>query len=369
MPTEPVFDYTASEPWLISDRMVDTLHEELDRGQSGMEAWFEFENEKVRQLREDPEFRTQLHGVYDQAGINLISPTMICRADLPHQEGELHDLSRWQARFDAIDWLHKVTSPSEARSVVENDEVGIILNSQNFGQAIEGEASKVERFYNFGMRIFQLTYNYQNLLATGCSDPSDGGLATRGQQVVDKLNELNGVIDLSHCGYQTTLDTIEYSDHPVAFTHTACRSVADHFRGKSDEEIQALADADGYMGIVGLPWFIAPGEDDPSLDVFMDHLNHAVSILGSDRVGIGTDFFPGDTKFPAELIQIHEENAIRKGFDPEAVRQRGMGSGLGDFATYTDWPVLKDKIRENYSTAETRNILGENFLSFWERVV
>ncbi|MFB6184497.1 MAG: dipeptidase, partial [Haloarculaceae archaeon] len=213
-----------------------------------------------------------------------------------------------------------------------------------------------------------LTYNYQNLLGTGCNDPSEGGLSTFGRAAVDRINELGGVVDVSHCGTQTTLDTIEYSEDPVAVTHATCRDVADHYRGKSDAELHALAEANGYMGVVSLPWFIAPGADGPTLDVFLDHLDHASSILGVDNVGIGTDFFPADTQFPAELLAYYKRHIVELGFDPEKVERRDIAAGLGDFETYTDWPAVRNAIEARFSDSAD-GILGENFLTFWERAI
>jgi len=221
--------------------------------------------------------------------------------------------------------------------------------------------------YNEGVRFFQLTYNRQNALGTGCNDISGGGLSTFGREVVDRITDRGGVVDVSHCGKRTTLDTIAYADAPVAVTHAACQAVAPHYRGKSDEEIEALAEADGYIGIVALPWFIAPGRDEPTLDVFLDHLEHAASILGADRIGIGTDFFPADMGFPEELLTYYKQHIIDLGFDREKVERRTIADGIGAFETYEDWPAIRRALERRFSPSEVDGILGENFLDYWER--
>lgn len=150
-------------------------------------------------------------------------------------------------------------------------------------------------------------------------------------------------------------------------THATCQAVADHYRGKSDEEIRALAGAGGYMGIVTLPWFIAPGVDQPTLNIFFEHLEHAGSILGTDSIGLGTDFYPADTRFPKELLEYYKRHIINLGFDPEQVEQRRIAAGIGEFETYEDWPVMRRGLQEWFSDDETPGILGENFLRFWDR--
>jgi len=249
---------------------------------------------------------------------------------------------------------------------VSTDELGIVLNTQNLGRAIGEDLDAIEALYDGGVRIFQLTYNPQNLLGTGCYGRSDSGLSDLGVGAVERLNDLGGIVDLSHCGRATTLDAIDVSADPVAITHAGCAAVADHNRCKDDEVLEALADANGYMGIVGVPWFLAPDEDDPSIDVFFEHLEHAVSILGVDRVGIGTDFGHVDAAAPDAYLQSAREYMIAKGF-PEDYGE-GYGSGFGEMRSYTDWPVLRRELGERYDEAEVRGILGENFLSFWERL-
>jgi membrane dipeptidase len=372
---QPVFDYTSSAPWQqvieaygSEAALNEAVREMVADGTTKAESWEEIWDEEVRRFRSDAELRAAVRDVYETAGVNLISVTPWTHdPNVAEHHGQRRDLARWQARFDAAEWLTKVTSPEQARWVAAAGEVGVVLNTQNVGGAIDGDLDKIDVLYDEGVRIFQLTYNYQNRLATGCNDPSEGGLSTFGRRAVDRINELGGIVDVSHCGKRTTLDTIEYSDKPVAVTHATCQSVMDHYRGKSDEEIEALAAADGYMGIVTLPWFIAPGVDGPTLDIFVEHLDHAASIMGTDNVGIGTDFYPADTKFPSELLAYYKEHIIELGFDREKVERRDIAAGIGEFETYEDWPVVRAAIEDHFPADAVAGILGENFLSFWER--
>jgi membrane dipeptidase len=370
-----IFDYAASAPWAQvirsyggNEAVNDAIRDMVANGRTRDECWEAIWDHEVRRFSTDAEYRDEVRDVYESAGVNLVSVTpWVHDSSTSERAGQRRDLARWQARFDAADWLRKVTSPSTAREVVADGDVGVVLNTQNVGAAIDGRLDDIDVLYNEGVRLFQLTYNHQNAIGTGCNDPSEGGLSEFGRDVVDRINALGGVVDVSHCGKRTTLDTIEYSDSPVAVTHAACQAVAPHYRGKSDEEIEALAEADGYMGIVTLPWFIAPGRDDPTLEVFLDHLEHAASILGPDRVGIGTDFFPADSQFPSELLKYYKRHIIELGFDREKVEQRTIADGIGAFETYEDWPVIRDALERRFSPAETEGILGENFLNYWER--
>jgi len=374
---QPVFDYAAAAPWeqVIrahgdGDALNRAIGEMAAEGMTKDECWEAIWDREVRRFEADGAYRESVRQLYGTTGVDLLSVTpWVHGSNVPERAGQRRDLSRWQARFAAADWLYKITSPNEARRVVDRDGIGVVLNTQNVGGAIDGSLRDVEVLYNEGVRVFQLTYNYQNLLGTGCNDPSEGGLSTFGRAVVDRVNDLGGIVDVSHCGRRTTLDTIDYSEDPVAVTHATCQEVAHHYRGKSDEEIEALAEADGYMGVVCLPWFIAPEVDDPTLAALLDHLEHAASILGPDGVGIATDFFPADVRFPTELLEYYKEHIIELGFDREKVEQRTIADGLGEFETYEDWPVLADAVRERFPVDAADGILGGNFLDFWERAV
>jgi len=371
---QPVFDYASSAPWEQVIKAYGSaadvnraVREFVDGGKTKAEAWEAIWDHEVRRFERDPEFRAAVREIYETAGVNLLSVTPWTHDNVSERTGQRRDLARWQSRFDAADWLHKVTSPAEARRVAADGNVGIVLNTQNLGAAINGSLDRIDTLYTEGVRLFQLTYNYQNLLGTGCNDPAEGGLSTFGRAAIDRVNELGGVVDVSHCGKRTTLDAIKYSDDPVAVTHATCQAVDHHYRGKSDAELRALADADGYLGIVSLPWFIAPSADDPGIDTFLDHIEHAASILGPDRVGLGTDFFPADTRFPSELLAYYKRHIIDLGFDRHAVEAREIAAGLGDFTTYEEWPAVRRAVKGRFDPDMAAGILGENFLRFWER--
>ena len=364
---QPVFDYSAGMPWVTSERIEAFVRESADEWPRT--AAERLRDEQIRELRTNPAYRDRLRDAYDAAGVNLSSVTMFGRDSTQKfmgPESVQRAITRWTARFDLVDWLQKVTSPEQARRVAERDEVGIVMNVQDLGAAVDEDVDEVERLYNQGVRIMQLTYNRQNTLGTGCTDRSDGGLSYRGLEAVDRMNELGSVVDLSHCGTATTLDAIAHSEAPPAFTHTFCTEVADHDRGKSDEELKALAEADGYVGILGLRFFIGAGMDDPSFDVFFDHLEHAVSVVGVDRVGVGSDFSENhDVDYPGETHADDPQDGA--GWrDEHGVSEPGH---FDRFERFADWSVIREGLTDRYTDREVEKILGANFLDYWERVV
>lgn len=284
----------------------------------------------------------------------------------------IQDIARWTVRFDKSDKLVKVTKTEDITRAKREGKYGVILGVQNLNW-LNGDLSNIDLFYKLGIRVMQLTYNLRNLAGSGCTERRDGGLSEFGIQVIRKMNDLGILIDLSHCGTRTTLEAIEVSKSPVAFTHTFCRAVHDHVRGKTDEELKALKENGGYMGILLVPDFITDKER-PSLDDFVDHVDHAVEILGVDKVGIGTDH---GHYYPKALKKLNREKMARE-IEEQGISKAGWRRGhfrkeIVEIEGYRDWrdfPNITLKLKERgYSEDEIKGILGENFLRVFRQVV
>jgi membrane dipeptidase len=149
-------------------------------------------------------------------------------------------------------------------------------------------ADDVDRFYALGQRLSQLTYNARNRLGFGCAEPSDAGLTELGFQVIERMNAAGMIIDVSHVGEQTCMDTFAGSTKPVLITHSNCRALVPHPRCKSDDVIRAMAKGGGVMGITGVRLF-ASRRDNPRIDDVLDHFDHVVRVAGIEHVGVGSD--------------------------------------------------------------------------------
>lgn len=158
---------------------------------------------------------------------------------------------------------------------------------------LEGDEDNVDALYALGMRSFQLTYNFRNLLGDGCLERTNAGLSDFGVRVVERMNQVGVMVDLSHCGPQTTLDGIEFSNKPVAMTHTFCAALREHPRAKPDVALRACAEKGGVTGIAALGYFIGPDPGgETTIEDYADHIEHAVSVAGHEHVALSTDFPP-----------------------------------------------------------------------------
>ncbi|HEY2395835.1 MAG TPA: membrane dipeptidase [Rudaea sp.] len=164
--------------------------------------------------------------------------------------------------------------------------VAVIMGLQNADEF--RQPGDVKDFYDVGLRCAQLTYNTQNLIGSGSTERVDGGITDYGVKIVEAMNDVGMLIDVSHSGDRTTLDAIEISPKSIAITHSNCRALNNHPRLKTDEAIRKLAAKGGVMGITGVRMFVKDKEPTTIEDI-VDHIDHVVKLVGIEHVGIGSD--------------------------------------------------------------------------------
>ena len=198
------------------------------------------------------------------------------------------------------------------------------------GECLEGSIQVLQQLYTLGVRSLTLTWNNRNELGNGVNARETTGLTTFGLSVVEELNRLGMLIDVSHLSEAGYDDVLKYSRMPVIASHSNCKALCNHPRNLSDKQIKSLAENGGVMGITFVPAFL--GGEKPSLKEVLDHIDHAVSVGGIDCVGLGSDF---------------------DGTDEPAL-------GLEDCSA---WPSLTGGlIDRGYRDIDVKKIIGSNFL-------
>ncbi len=202
-------------------------------------------------------------------------------------------LVAWRTQIDThADQLMPALQAADFTRARDSGRTAVLMNFQD-STMLEGEVSNIDALHALGMRSFQLTYNFRNLVGDGCLERTNAGLSDFGLEVVERMNALGVLIDLSHCGPQTTLDGIAFSERPVGITHTMCTAIRPHPRAKTDEQIRACAEKGGVIGMVALGYFVGPDPGgETTIEHYADHIEHAVNVAGIEHVGVSTDFPP-----------------------------------------------------------------------------
>ena len=294
-------------------------------------------------------------------GVTAINATAAIWEDFA---AAMDNLAEWSVRFEEYaEYIRPVRTVADIHAAKREGRTGVILGWQN-ATPVENDIRRFRLFQALGVRVVQLTYNERNLFGNGCWERTDDGLSRIGLAAVSELNRLGMLIDLSHCGDRTTLETIEHSEQPCAITHAAARSqfeATDFIRPrlKPDQAIRKLAARGGVFGVTSLPSFF-PDAWQSSLGDFIDAIDYVVELVGIDHVGIGNDFCMAQ---PLEwwqwIIASHGKRTDRPLVEGLPIPYRHL-SGLNGPLEYVN--VAETLLSRGYSDEDARKILGENFL-------
>ncbi len=138
------------------------------------------------------------------------------------------------------DIVMKVTCTEDIRRAKRGGKTGVMMGFQN-AHAFEDQIGYVQVFKDLGVGVVQMCYNTQNLVGTGCYE-RDGGLSGFGYEIVEEMNRVGMMCDLSHVGEKTSREVILASEKPVCYSHCLPSGLKDHPRNKSDEELKFIAD-------------------------------------------------------------------------------------------------------------------------------
>jgi len=281
----------------------------------------------------------------------------------------LTSLVDWQKRIkNNPDRLICATSADDFIQAKKEDKVAVMLGFQNCTM-IEKSIDNLDILYHAGTRWMQLTYNQRNLLGDGCTERTNAGLSDFGIEVVERMNELGIIIDLSHCGRQTTNDGIKFSKTGASINHSMCEALhKNHPRAKTDEQIRAMADKGGVLGIICLGYMIGPklGEE-TTLETYVDHIEHAVKVGGIDHVGLAADFaIQGLAATGATYENWYVPRLTR--FKPSyKVQWPPWIPELDTTDRYRHVARLLDK--RGFSTGDIEKILGQNWLRYFRETL
>ena len=276
------------------------------------------------------------------------------------------------------------TTAEDVRRAAAEGKTAALLGLEG-GYAIDEKIENVEKYYNLGVRYMSPTWTVSTSWAGSSGDTAGAsrGLSDFGKEVVREMNRLGIIVDVSHVSDKTFWDIVETSRKPVIASHSAVRSIVQHPRNLTDDQIRALARTGGVVSVVFYPAFVEPGwaEKKESVDAEIaalvneasrdvrgtgplkraardrvrtreylrrmprvsvarvaDHIDHVVRLVGVDHVGLGSDF-DGIQAVPADL------------------------------STVEDFPNLtKELLRRGYGAEDIHKILGGNILRVLEEV-
>ncbi len=275
----------------------------------------------------------------------------------------LEDLAAYDKYFyDHPTHFIKATRVADIDRAVKEKKLAVFYLIQS-SEPIEKDLNRLDVLYNLGLRSVQMTYNYRNYVGDGCYERTDAGLSTFGMELIDRLNTKGMLIDLSHAGMKTMAETIEASKKPVIISHSTCRALFPHKRNTTDENLKLLANHGGVIGMCQMRTFMTT-EKTNNLEVYFDHIDHAVKTAGIDHVAIGSDRDHRVIPDTEEEIQIllEEEGAQFKPADWPLYLEKLNGPRRMDV-------VRENLVKRKYTQSQIDKIMGGNLYRLYNEVV
>jgi membrane dipeptidase len=305
---------------------------------------------------EEHPFRTRWLDQLRRGGVGVqVCPSSVDVDELPEyglrrtllQIGELY-----RAAAEDPDALKVVTDEAELDEALSSGRIALVLSMEG-AEPLGYDPSLVDVFWHLGVRMFALTWNRRNPFADGLGEANDGGLSGLGEALVDRLSRLGMVLDLAHASPRTFFGVLERApEAPVVVSHACCRAVFDTPRNLSDEQLRALADHGGVLSVMGIP--LGVDLTAPSLDRMVQHIDHAVEVMGAEHVGIGADFM-------AQIVESGAEPAVQaSSLMPDGI---SFGEAVPGFRGPDDYPALTAALEaRGYAEGEVEAIMGGNLL-------
>lgn len=237
----------------------------------------------------------------------------------------------WEYALEQIDLFHTEVLGKNPQmkhikkwsdlDTLQADEIGAVLTLEGC-EAFGNDLNKLNHLYEAGILSIGLTWNPANLVADGVGESRGGGLTALGKEVVRLNNEHDVLTDIAHLSMAGVDDVLELATYPFA-SHCNARSIFDHPRNLTDDQIKRLFAKNGHMHVVLYPAFIQNQKEETDIADIIKHIDHLCSLGGEKKIGFGSDFDGIDT-FITDLENAgkyqHLINELLKHYDESIVR-------------------------------------------------
>jgi membrane dipeptidase len=194
-----------------------------------------------------------------------------------------------QAEFAECPWLTVVHSKAEAERAKAAGKLYAFLGVEGMA-AIGDDLSGIDRYADWGARLGMLTWNEENLLATGAGGDPDKKLTDLGRQAVRRMWDRGMLVDVSHLNDGGFWDVMNLADGPVIASHSNCCALCDVRRNLTDDQLRAIRDTGGVVGLNVYHAFVHAEPEKQTVETLARHAVHMAEVMGVEHVACGFDF-------------------------------------------------------------------------------
>lgn len=254
------------------------------------DIWTDITNRRLND-KEENSFRKYHYPKFKKGGVS--GGIFVIWVDPPHDDNPVEradDIVKCMSlEIEATQDIIKIVKNYEDFKSVSDGKIKVIIGMEGMSQ-IGCELKEIEKYYDLGVRHASLTWNEENALATGAGGRSDRGLTELGNKAVKIIEDLGIVIDVSHLNDKSFWDVVKISKKPIIASHSNSRAICNNRRNLTDEQIIAIANTGGLIGINSFRDFVSEDVKEQNIVYLIKHIDYIKNLVGIDHLAYGFDF-------------------------------------------------------------------------------
>ena len=342
---------------IIEKNIIVDLHEHTHVWPEGYPA----KNTRYMQSRKFKGYEGLAH-----SGIDVVFDNCVC----PSQEQALKFIGMDLCDMAHQDFLVPARRVADLTRAFKEGKIAVVHTLET-STSIGRDVDNIDLFFGLGVRSMGLVFSDSNLIGSGLAEIGDGGLTDLGFDAVKRMNKTGIIIDVSHAGDTTAMETVEASGKPVLISHVGTRTLTNNARMLPDEVFQACAERDGVVG-VEVAGFAPRTEKHPdgSIECLLEHLEYLIDLIGVDHVGAGPDTFFGDHAGMYRMRTGRPARGRHTRPRPEHLPPNYSAADLAEGLDYIKGlenpgefsNIARGLVRDGYSDGEIAKVMGLNGL-------
>ncbi len=297
-----------------------------------------------------------------EGGVDAVHVTIAYHENFRETVANIEQWNSLFERFMELIFLGK--TGADVRLARESGRTAIFYGFQN-PSPMEDDIRLVEILHTLGARFMQLTYNNQSLLGSGCYETNDTGITRMGKEVIEEMNRVGLVVDMSHSAERSTLEAMEISSRPIVITHANPGFWEPALRNKSQAVLQGLAQTGGMLGFSLYPHHLKD-KSDCSLESFCEMIARTAEIMGVDHIGLGSDLCQDQ---PDSVVEWMRAGRWTKKIDygEGSANNAGFPPMPGWFKDNRDFNNIEQGLLDvGFNAEDTAKVMGNNWLEFFD---
>ena len=296
-----------------------------------------------------------------EGGLDAVHVTIAYHENFRETVLNIEQWNRWFEQHPEL--IFHGRTADDVNRARESTRTAIFFGAQN-PSPIEDDIGLVEICHTLGIRFMQLSYNNQSLLATGCYESEDPGLTRMGHEVIEEMNRVGMIVDMSHSSDRSTIEAAEVSTRPIAITHANPAQWHPARRNKSDTVLKAVTGGGGMLGFSLYPHHLKQGSD-CSLRSFCQMIADTAERYGASQLGIGSDLCQDQPDSIVEWMRVGRWTK-KIDFGEGSAEAAGFPAMPSWFRDNRDFDTLQEGlVAIGFSDTEVAGIMGDNWHRFY----